>query len=323
MGSSIFFKKKNIKFNDLFPKEKYKFNFKVNDIKSLDLAKKNEITFFDSVKYKNLASQTKASACITTKKLKQYLPNNTSKIIVKNVLFELARTAKALYPDSDIDYPDLQLKKPVKSEYKKVKFGNNVLIGKKVKIGKNSIIGSNCIIESNVIIGKSCIIGSSVIIKNSIIGNNVVIQDNCKIGQKGFGFIPLNGKNFKFPHIGLVNIKDEVEIASGCTIDRGSIDNTIIGKNTYLDNQVHVAHNVQIGSNCMIAGQVGFAGSSKIGNNVSIGGQAGVSGHLKIGNNVKIGGGSGVVKNIEDNQIVMGYPAIPLKEFIKKSKKDY
>ncbi len=323
MGSSIFFKKKNIKFNDLFPKEKYKFNFKVNDIKSLDLAKKNEITFFDSVKYKNLASQTKASACITTKKLKQYLPDNTSKIIVKNVLFELARTAKALYPDSDIDYPDLQLKKPVKSEYKKVKFGNNVLIGKKVKIGKNSIIGSNCIIESNVIIGKSCIIGSSVIIKNSIIGNNVVIQDNCKIGQKGFGFIPLNGKNLKFPHIGLVNIKDEVEIASGCTIDRGSIDNTIIGKNTYLDNQVHVAHNVQIGSNCMIAGQVGFAGSSKIGNNVSIGGQAGVSGHLKIGNNVKIGGGSGVVKNIEDNQIVMGYPAIPLKEFIKKSKKDY
>ena len=72
----------------------------------------------------------------------------------------------------------------------------------------------------------------------------------------------------------------------------------------------------------MIAGQVGFAGSSKIGNNVSIGGQAGVSGHLQIGNNVKIGGGSGVVKDIDDNKIVMGYPAIPLKEFIKKNKKD-
>ena len=323
MSSSIFFKKKNIKFNALFPREKNKLNFNVNDIKSLDVAKKNEITFFDSFKYKNLASQTKASACITTQKLKQYLPDNTYKILVKNVLYELARATKALYPDSDIDYPDLLLKKPLKSNYKKVKFGNNVLIGKSVKIGKNSIIGSNCIIESNVKIGKNCIIGSSVIIKNSVIGNNVVIQDSCKIGQKGFGFIPLNSKNFKFPHIGQVIIDDEVEIASGCTIDRGSIDNTIIGKNTYLDNQVHVAHNVQIGSNCMIAGQVGFAGSSKIGNNVSIGGQAGVSGHLKIGNNVKIGGGSGVVKDIEDNQIVMGYPAIPLKEFIKKSKKDF
>ena len=81
---------------------------------------------------------------------------------------------------------------------------------------------------------------------------------------------------------------------------------------------MHIAHNVHIGSNCMIAGQVGFAGSSKIGNNVSIGGQAGISGHLKIGNNVKIGGGSGVVKDIQDNQIVMGYPAEPLKDFLKK-----
>ena len=165
---------------------------------------------------------------------------------------------------------------------------------------------------------KIVLLVQNVIIKNSIIGDNVVIQDNCKIGQKGFGFIPIKNKNIKFPHIGKVIIKDDVEIASGCTIDRGSIDDTIIGKNTYLDNQVHIAHNVKIGSNCMIAGQVGFAGSSKIGNNVSIGGQAGVSGHLKIGDNVKIGGGSGVVKDIEDNQIVMGYPAVPLKEFFKK-----
>ncbi len=100
-----------------------------------------------------------------------------------------------------------------------------------------------------------------------------------------------------------------------------SIDDTVIGQNTYLDNQVHIAHNVKIGKNCMIAGQVGFAGSTVIGNDVSIGGQAGISGHLKIGNNVKIGGGSGVVKNVPDNSIVMGYPAVPLKEFLKTSKK--
>ena len=148
-----------------------------------------------------------------------------------------------------------------------------------------------------------------------------MIQDGCKIGLKGFGFIPLKEKNFKIPHIGKVLISDNVEIASGCTIDRGSVDDTEIGKNTYLDNQVHMAHNVKIGSNCMIAGQVGFAGSTTIGNNVSIGGQAGVSGHLTIGNNVKIGGGSGVVKDIEDNQVVMGYPAVPFKEFIKNWKK--
>ena len=83
-----------------------------------------------------------------------------------------------------------------------------------------------------------------------------------------------------------------------------------------------MAHNVKVGENCMIAGQVGFAGSSTLGNNVSIGGQAGISGHLKIGNNVKIGGGSGVVKDIPDNTIVMGYPAVPLKEFLKKKWND-
>ena len=149
----------------------------------------------------------------------------------------------------------------------------------------------------------------------------MVIQDGCKIGLKGFGFIPLKVKNLRFPHIGKVLLEDNAELGANCTIDRGSIGNTVIGKNTYLDNQVHVAHNVKIGNNCMIAGQVGFAGSSIIGDNVSIGGQAGISGHLKIGSNVKIGGGSGVVKDIPDGTVVMGYPALPLKEFLKNLKK--
>ena len=320
MNSSIFFEKKNIKINKIFPKIKFRNNFVVKSIQPLSRANDKDITFFDSIKYKDDINLIKPCICITSDKLKSLLPKNYTIIVVKNVLLELARVTKLLYPNSDIDYPDLLVKDSKKMKFNKVKFGNNVLVGKNVKIGTNSLIGSNTIIESNVIIGKNCIIGSDVIIKNSIIGNEVMIQDGCKIGQKGFGFIPSKEKNIKFPHIGKVQIKDFVEIASGCTIDRGSIDDTIIGQNTYLDNQVHVAHNVKIGNNCMIAGQVGFAGSSTIGNNVSIGGQAGVSGHLKIGNNVKIGGGSGVVKDIEDNQVVMGYPAIPLRNFLKNSK---
>ncbi len=315
-----FFKKKLIKISDLFPKEKFKDNISNYNIRPLNEAKSGDLTFFDSLKYKDLAKKTKASFCLTKEKNKQFLPSNVKCIIVSNVLFELAKILKKIYPYADVDYPDLSLKKPSKSKFNKVKFGNNVLLGKNVKIGKNSIIGSNSTIEQSVSIGENCIIGSNVIIKNTVIGNNVVIQDGCKIGLKGFGFIPLKEGNFKFPHIGNVLINNDVEIASGCTIDRGSVGDTIIGKNTYLDNQVHIAHNVKIGSNCMIAGQVGFAGSAVIGDNVSIGGQAGISGHLNVGNNVKIGGGSGVVKDIKDNQIVMGYPAIPLRNFIKNNK---
>ena len=318
MNSNFFFKKKNYRLSKIFSSSKLEKDFIINDVKPLYLAKKNDLTFFDSIRYQNQAINTKASACITTNKLEKLLPKNVEKIIVKNVLVALANALKKIYPSADIDYPDFSVKHPSKNKFKSVKFGNNVLIGQNVKIGKNTLLGSNTIIEHDVSIGKGCFIGSGVIIKNTIIGDNVVIQDGCKIGQKGFGFIPLKEKNIKFPHIGNVVIEDDVEIASNCTIDRGSVDNTTIGKNTYLDNQVHIAHNVKIGSNCMIAGQVGFAGSSIIGNNVSIGGQAGISGHLKIGNNVKIGGGSGVVKDIEDNQTVMGYPAVPFRKFLKK-----
>ncbi len=322
MKEVTFFKKKNsFSINSLFLNLDKKINGKVKDIKTLSKSNKNDLTFFDSIKYKSQAVSTRATYCITTEKLKKFLPAKTEKIIVKNVLFELARVLKKFYPDADIDYPDSSLKLASKKTIKGVKFSNNVLIGKNVIIGKNTLIGANSVIEHDTVIGKNCVVGSNVVLKNSIIGDNVVIQDGCKIGTKGFGFIPLKEKNFKIPHIGRVIIKDNVEIASGCTIDRGSVDDTEIGKNSYLDNQVHVAHNVKIGSNCMIAGQVGFAGSTTIGNNVSIGGQAGISGHLNIGDNVKIGGGSGVIKDIEDNQIVMGYPAVPFKEFIKNWKK--
>ena len=317
MNENIFFENKGpFLISEIF--SKINLEDKVYDIKTLYKASDRDLTFFDSINYIEYAKNTKAKYCITNDNLKKYLPKNCTAITVKNVLFDLCIIVKKFYPSADIDFLDKNLNAPKKDIFKNVFFGSNVLIGKNCNIGKNTSIGPNSIIESNVSIGENCIIGPSVVIKNSIIGNNVVIQSGCKIGLKGFGFIPLKNKNLKFPHIGKVIINDNVELAANCTIDRGSIDDTIIGKNTYLDNQVHVAHNVKIGENCMIAGQVGLAGSTTIGNNVSIGGQAGISGHLRIGNNVRIGGGSGVVKDISDNTTVMGYPALPLKEFLKK-----
>jgi len=296
-------------------------NSKILDIKDLVTATKNDITFFHSKKYESLAFKTKASFCVTIDKLADILPNNCNKIIVDNVLISTAQITKIFYPDSINDNFDKSVKDIKKTSFKKkVNFGLNVLIGKNVKIGKNCSIGHNTIIENNVIIGNNCSIGSNVIIRKTIIHNNVSILDGCVIGKKGFGFFPNKEKNFRYPHIGIVIINENAEIGCCTTIDRGSMSNTVIGKNTYLDNQIHIAHNNKIGNNCIIAGQVGFAGSSTLGNNVMIGGQAGISGHLKIGNNVQIGGGSGVIKNISDNTKVMGYPAKDLKQFLKNNK---
>ena len=299
-------------------------NFKksiIHDIKDLSAASKNNISFFHSKKYESVASKTKASFCITNDNLKDFLPNDCNKIIVDNILIATAKVTKIFYPDSVIDDFDSTVKEISKTLFKKkVNYGKNILIGKNVKIGKNCCIGHNSIIEKNVIIGDNCSIGSNVIIRNTIIKNNIVILDGCIIGKKGFGFFPNNEKNYRYPQIGVVIINDNSEIGCGSTIDRGSMSNTVIGKNTYLDNQIHIAHNVKIGDNCIIAGQVGFAGSSTLGNHVMIGGQTGISGHLKIGNNVQIGGGSGVIKDIPDNTKVMGYPAKDLRRFIKESK---
>ena len=254
--------------------------------------------------------------------LKQTKKFEVSNVIISDkVLLHTAMITKIFYPDSVTDDYDTTVDDINNTIYKKkVNFGKNVLIGKNVNIGKNCLIGHNTIIEKNVSIGNNCSIGSNVIIRNSLIKNNVYILDGCVIGKKGFGFFPNKDSNFRYPQIGIVIIEDNVEIGCGSTIDRGSLSNTIIGKNTYLDNQIHIAHNVKIGENCIIAGQVGFAGSSTLGNNVMIGGQAGISGHLKIGNNVQIGGGSGVIKNIPDNSKVMGYPAKDLKNFIRENK---
>ena len=296
-------------------------DIKITDIKDLVTADKDNITFFHSKKYEVLAAKTKAAFCITTNNLSHVLPRSCETITVDNVLVATAKITKIFYPDAVTDDFDDNVKDINETAFKdNIKFGKNILIGLNVQIGKSCSIGHNSIIESNVIIGDNCSIGSNVIIRNTIIKNNVSVLDSCVIGKKGFGFFPNNKKNIRYPHIGIVIIEDNCEIGCGSTIDRGSLSNTIIGKNTFLDNQVHIAHNNKIGNNCIIAGQVGFAGSSSIGDNVMIGGQAGIAGHLRIGNNIQVGGGSGVIKDIPDNSKVMGYPAKDLRNFIKDNK---
>ena len=296
-------------------------NIDINNITDLMSAKENDITFLHSKKYKEIAKKTKASFCITTSNLKAELAETCMPIEVNNVLVSTAKLTEKFYPNSVNDFFDDTCSIINVTRFKdKIKYGKNVLVGKNVSIGANCTIGHNTIIEQNVSIGDNCSIGSNVILRTAIIKENVNILDGNVIGKHGFGFFPNNTKNLRYPHIGLVIIEENCEIGCGSTIDRGSMSNTVIGKNTFLDNQIHIAHNVKIGENSIIAGQVGIAGSTTIGKNVKIGGQAGISGHLKIGNNVDIAGGSGVIKDLPDNSKVMGYPAKSLREFLRENR---
>ena len=322
MKNHFFKKKNNVKINDILKcidQKKIQNNYKVNVISDLENAGKNDISFFHSSKYLEKIKNTNSKLVISNQKLKKIIPKGIKIILVPNVLLSVAKVTSLFYPDSLDDTFDNDVLPINKKMFKGIKSGNNVLLGKNVKIGKNCSIGHNTIIERKVSIGDNCKIGNNVLLKNCLIGSNTNILDGAIIGKKGFGFFP-GDKNIRYPHIGSVLIGDNVEIGCNNTIDRGSLSNTVIEDGTFLDNQVHIGHNVKIGKNCIITGQVGFAGSSSIGNNVMIGGQAGISGHLKIGDNVQIGGGSGVIKDIPSNSKVMGYPAKNFRNFIKENK---
>jgi UDP-3-O-[3-hydroxymyristoyl] glucosamine N-acyltransferase len=125
------------------------------------------------------------------------------------------------------------------------------------------------------------------------------------------------GRHHKIPQVGGVIIEDDVEIGANCAIDRATLGNTVIGKGTKLDNMVHVAHNVTIGEHCLFAAQVGIAGSTTLGSYVVMGGQAGIADHITIGERVMIGGGSGVTKDMDAGQVVAGFPAFPIREWLK------
>ncbi len=204
------------------------------------------------------------------------------------------------------------------------KIGKNVRLAPNVYIGHDTIIGDNVVIYPNVTIGEGVIIGEGTVIYSNVtvrefckVGKNCVIQPGAVIGSDGFGFVKVNGNNTKIDQIGSVIIEDNVEIGANTTVDRGAIGDTIIKKYTKIDNLVQIAHNDIIGENCLIVSQVGIAGSVEVGNNTTLAGQVGVAGHLKIGSNVVIAAKSGVVGNVDDNQILSGYPLMDHREDLK------
>jgi len=187
-----------------------------------------------------------------------------------------------------------------------VTIGDRVTLYPGVYIGEGSSVGDDSVIHANVSIGHKI-----------SVGKRVIMHSGTVLGSDGFGFVTDGGVHHKIPQVGGIIIEDDVEIGGNCTVDRATLGNTVIKKGTKLDNQVHVAHNVTIGEHCLLAGQVGIAGSSTLGNYVVFGGQAGVADHTVVGDRVMAGGKAVITRDVEPGQIIAGFNAMPIREWLK------
>lgn len=191
------------------------------------------------------------------------------------------------------------------------------VIGAGAEIGSGTRIGAGAIIGAGVKIGRDCTIAAGASILCAYIGNHVIIHNGARIGQDGFGYAPGPRGMIKIVQIGRVIIQDHVEIGANTTVDRGTMDDTVIGEGTKIDNQVQIGHNVRIGRHCGIVSQVGIAGSARIGDGVMIGGAVGVNGHITIGDGAQIAAMSGVAADVPPGERYGGLPARPMKDFLR------
>ncbi len=193
-----------------------------------------------------------------------------------------------------------------------------VFVGPGARIGKNTIVYPGCFIGAGCSIGDDCILyPNSTVREGCSLADRCILNPGAVIGADGFGFAPTADENVKIPHLGGVEIASDVEIGANSTIDRGTLEFTVIGRQTKIDNLVMVGHNVRVGEFCFIAGQTGIAGSATIGNRCVLAGQVGISGHIKVGDNTTVAAQSGVSKNLPSGEIWQGTPARPQKEYAK------
>lgn len=292
----------------------------IENVCSIASAGENDICFFYDKKNKQLADTIKAKACITTQDLAKFVPEKVIVLISedpKRAFIDLVTAFYQEYKPSAKIEADAHIAKTAK-------IGKNCYIGHGVVIEDDVDIGDDCIIDANAVIARGCKIGNNCHIGNNasiaycLMGNDCYIYTGARIGQDGFGFSVINGQHKRIPQVGRVIIGNDVEVGANTCIDRGALDDTIIGNGTRIDNLVQIAHNDKIGNCCILVSQTGIAGSCTLGDYVVCGGQAGLADHVTIGSGTQIGAQSGVMRDIEPGAIVIGTPTVPFKDFMRQ-----
>ena len=249
-------------------------------------------------------------------------PHSIPRIIVADAEQALLRVAEAFAP-RPADGQGVAASAEVAAD---ARLGAGVVVGPRaileagVVIGARSVIGAGAWLGPGVVTGEDCRIGPHVVCHSgSRLGDRVVLKAGAVIGGEGFRYLRDGDRHRRVPHLGACVLEDDVEIGSGTCVDRGSLDDTVIGAGTKIDNLVQVAHNVRIGRRCLIMATTGIAGSCRIGDDVTIAGGVGVADHVVIGAGAVIGSksvvfGPGVVV---EGAVVSGYPARPHRAFLR------
>ncbi len=301
--------------------DKAKADVMIHQIAVMDKAGSGDICFFYDKKSKAKAAQIKATACVTTEGLVSLIPDDVVKLISQDPKRAFLKLNMAMYDEKSRDFGIAASAKIAKT----AKLGKNCIVGENVVIEDNVVIGDNCFIEHGAVItndckiGNNCRIGVNAKISYCEMGNDCYIFAGAQIGNDGFGFMMIDGKHQRIPQLGRVIIGDDVEIGANACVDRGALDDTVIGDGCRIDNLVQIAHNDIMGRGCVVVSQTGIAGSCTFGDYVVCGGQTGFADHLTIGSGAQIGAQSGLMSDVEPGAVLMGYPAQPIKDFMRQT----
>ncbi|CAN5219141.1 UDP-3-O-(3-hydroxymyristoyl)glucosamine N-acyltransferase [soil metagenome] len=194
-----------------------------------------------------------------------------------------------------------------------------VVLGQGVRIGRGSRIGANTVIGPGVQIGRDCVIGANVSIAFALIGDRAKLYAGARIGEAGFGAAGSSVGPVDVPQLGRVILQDGVTVGANTCIDRGAYDDTVIGENSKIDNLCMIGHNCVVGRNVLMAAHTGLSGSVTVGDNVRFGGKAGVGDHISIGTGANVAAGAGVLANVPAGETWSGYPAKPLRQFLRET----
>ncbi|MBT8313028.1 MAG: UDP-3-O-(3-hydroxymyristoyl)glucosamine N-acyltransferase [Maribacter sp.] len=293
----------------------------VHKLAKIEEGESGSLTFLANPKYTSFIYTTKSSITIVNK---DFVPEQEITTTMIKVDDAYESFSKILEYYNQVKNNKVGIESPVYTS-DDAAYGENFYLGAFSYLGSNVSIGDNVKIYPNVYIGDNVTIDDDVIIfagakiySETVIGKSCMIHSGAVIGADGFGYSPnKNGEFSKVPQTGNVILEDNVDIGAGTTIDRATLGSTILRRGVKLDNQIQIAHNVEIGEHTVIAAQTGIAGSTKIGKRCMIGGQVGIVGHITIGDNVKIQAQSGIIRNIKDNEVLQGSPALTYGDYNK------